>query len=136
MLLVQAVAVERRWPSALVLVRGLRAQPFSLARSTSERRDPVPTVFGRGMKHYYTNVPRLGNVALSRHAQARGSAEDITDVHVADVLMKGSDTPDGQATWREHRGVRLVIVRPSPWNGAWLVTTMFRVERQAAARRR
>lgn len=57
------------------------------------------------------------------------------DEHVVDTLVKGRDRPDGQATWREHKGIRLVIIRPTPWQGAWLVKTMFRVKRQARLRR-
>lgn len=90
--------------------------------------------FGGAMNHYYEDVPRFGNVALSRHAQLRAGEESITDRHVEETLMKGRDTPDGDATWREHKGVRLVIIKPTPWRGAYLVKTMFRVVRQAKIR--
>lgn len=86
------------------------------------------------MRHYYANVPGLGNVALSRHAQRRAEAEGVTDAHVAEVLEKGVTRPDGHALWREHRGLRLVLVNPQPWRGAKLVTTLYRVTRRLSVK--
>jgi hypothetical protein len=89
------------------------------------------------MKHYYENVPQLGNVALSRHTQDRLAADGVTDETVADVLANGDTIPDGQdVVWREKDGVRLVIVkRPTPFRGAALATTGFRVKEQLRSRR-
>lgn len=87
------------------------------------------------MKHYYTNVPVFGQVALSRHSQANAIEHGISEQQVEDVMMKGADTPDARGTLREKDYVRLVIIRPTPFAGAMLVTTMFRVEPQAEAKK-
>lgn len=87
------------------------------------------------MRYYYPGVPGLGNVALSRRAQDQATEESITGADVSDVLARGRDRPDGQsALWREHRGIRLVIVVPTPFRGARLVTAMYRVQAQAKLR--
>ena len=82
--------------------------------------------------YYYQNVPGIGNVAVSRHAQDRAQEDGITEADFATALLKGVTIPDGQAVvWRELNGVRIVIVlRPEPFRGAALATTAFRVERQ------
>jgi len=84
----------------------------------------------------YENVPGFGSVVLSHHAQRKAAEQRINDATVEKVLFKGRDRPDGEATWREHTEVRLVIIRPTPWRGEWLVKTMFRVQAQAKARPR
>ena len=86
------------------------------------------------MNHYFEDVPGLGNVALSRHAQTRAEQDGISEAMVLDVLLQGQDTPDGDSTWRELKGVRLVIVDPTPFRGAKLVTTMYRVKPPMRAR--
>lgn len=86
------------------------------------------------MGFFYEDAPGLGNVAISRHAQERMRAEGISDRVLVDVLWNGSDRPDGNATWREKSGVRLVIVRPDPFRGAMLVVTAFRIQGQAKVR--
>lgn len=86
------------------------------------------------MKHYYRDVPGLGNVALSRHAQERAVEERVTDQQVEQALWHGNDTPDADAIWREHAGLRLVIVEPKENRGARLMVTMYRVQRMAKAR--
>ena len=80
------------------------------------------------MKHYYRNVPRLGNVALSRHAQARAEEQSITDEMVERCLLHGYGFTEGLGILRlVHHGVVLIIqVRPTPFKGAKLVTTIFR----------
>lgn len=82
--------------------------------------------------YYYQNVPGIGNVAVSRHAQDRAQEDGIPEAAFATALLKGVTVPDGQAVvWRELNGVRIVIVlRPEPFRGAALATTVFRVERQ------
>lgn len=82
------------------------------------------------MKHYHTDVPRLGNVAVSRHAQDKALHLDVSDELLEDVLLHGKDTPDGMdVMWREKRGVRLVILlNPVPYSGAKLVKTLYRVQ--------
>lgn len=87
------------------------------------------------MKYYYEDVPGLGNIAISRHAQDRAASHCISDEMVEDVLINGTDTPDGMDTlWREHNGVRLVIITPTPFRGAKLVKTMYRIQRQASVK--
>ncbi len=89
------------------------------------------------MKHYYKNVPGLGNVALSRHAQDAARKHNVTDKMMADILENGENTSDGfDVILREMDGIRLVILRkPNPFRGAKLVKTLFRVEAQADAQK-
>ena len=91
----------------------------------------------RRMQHYFPNVPGLGNVAISRHAQERAAGDGISDEEFADVLLTGDTVPDGPAVvWRQKGGVRIVIVRrPDPFHGAMLATTAFRIGAQATVRR-
>ena len=88
------------------------------------------------MDHYFPNVPGLGNVALSRHAQERMAQDGISETEFADALMRGDSIPDGQdVVWREKGGVRIVILRkPTPFKGAMLVTTVYRIKAAARAR--
>jgi len=87
------------------------------------------------MDHYFPNVPGLGNVALSRHAQERMSQDGISEEDFADALMRGDTIPDGQdVVWREKDGVRIVILRkPTPFKGAMLVKTAYRIKTAARA---
>jgi hypothetical protein len=39
------------------------------------------------MKHFYENVPQLGNVAVSRHAQAKAEEDGITQEAFDRVLL-------------------------------------------------
>lgn len=86
------------------------------------------------MRHYYEDVPVFGRVAFSRHALARLESDVVSETVISDVLYNGVDRPDGQAVWREKNGVRLVVIRPTPYRGAMLVVTGFRVEVQARVR--
>jgi len=89
------------------------------------------------MKHFYRDVPGLGNVAVSRHAQARLDIEGISQELFDKVLLHPtkpdiSEGPD--IVWRERDGVRLVILtKPVPNRGAVLIKTAFRIEQQASA---
>jgi hypothetical protein len=87
------------------------------------------------MDHYFPDVPGLGNVALSRHAQARMVADGISEHDLKEALLNGSTTPDGQdVLWREKDGVRVVILRrPTPFKGAMLAKTVYRVGPPARA---
>ena len=89
------------------------------------------------MEHYFANVPGLGNVALSRHAQERMVQEGISEHELKEALLRGATTPDGQeVVWREKHGVRVVILRkPTPFRGAMLATTIYRVQAAANARK-
>jgi hypothetical protein len=90
------------------------------------------------MNHFYRNVPKLGNVAVSRHAQARAEEDGLSQEAFDRVLLEPiqSDIPDGaDILWRERDGIRLVILtNPVPNTGAKLVKTVYRVEAQAKAR--
>ena len=90
------------------------------------------------MNHFYRNVPKLGHVAVSRHAQTRAQEVGISQEAFDRVLLEPvqPDIPDGpDILWRERDGIRLVILtNPTPNTGAKLVKTMYRVEAQAKAR--
>ncbi len=90
------------------------------------------------MKHFYRDVPRLGNVAVSRHAQAQMEAAGISQEAFDRVLLEPikPDVPDGtDIVWRERDGLRLVILtNPTPNRGAVLVKTVYRVKGQADAK--
>jgi len=87
--------------------------------------------------HFYRDVPRLGNVAVSRHAQANMINDGITQEAFDKVLLQPTkpDIPDGaDILWRERDGLRIVILtNPTPNTGAKLVKTVYRVEKQARA---
>jgi hypothetical protein len=89
-------------------------------------------------QHFYRDVPRLGNVAVSRHAQANMIADGITQEAFDRTLLTPTrpDIPDGaDVVWRERDGLRIVILmNPVPNHGARLVKTVYRVEKQARAR--
>jgi hypothetical protein len=91
------------------------------------------------MTHFYRDVPRLGNVAVSRHAQARAEEDGISQEAFDRVLLNpgGPDLQEGpDVLWRERDGIRLVILtNPTPNLGAKLVKTVYRVEAQAKARK-
>ena len=87
------------------------------------------------MNHFYRNVPHLGNVAVSRHAQQRAEEDGISQEAFDRVLLTPikPDIPDGaDIVWRERDSIRLVILmNPTPNTGARLVKTVYRIESQA-----
>jgi hypothetical protein len=91
------------------------------------------------MKHFYRNVIRLGNVAVSRHAQAQIENNGIPIEGFEKALLQPvrPDIPDGLDTlWRQRDGLRIVILtNPTPNLGAKLVKTVYRIKEQASARR-
>jgi hypothetical protein len=93
-------------------------------------------------KHYYPNVFRLGNVAVSRHAQARMDEQKISQAEFEDVLFQPDkdDIPEYESknkVWREKNKLRIVIEKvPTPFSGACLVTTVFRVTRRSFQKKR
>ena len=95
------------------------------------------TSYHKGMEHYFADVPGVGNVAVSRHAQERMVRDGISEEDFKDALLRGTTIPDGQeVVWREKDGVRVVILRkPTPFKGATLATTVYRVKAAARARR-
>lgn len=90
------------------------------------------------MEHYFPNVPGLGNVAVSRHAQDRMREDGISEAAFRAVLSSGETIPDGQdVVWREKDGIRIVILRkPEPFAGAMLAKTVYRIDENAHARKR
>ena len=88
------------------------------------------------MKHYFPDVPGIGNVAVSRHAQERLAEDGVSEHEFEDALFNGETVPEGADTiWRQKDGVRLIILlKPTPFRGATLVKTAFRIEAQAKAR--
>ncbi len=89
------------------------------------------------MKHFYRNVRGLGNVAVSRHAQARLDEEGISQETFDKALLEPTepDVYDGlDVFWRERDGVRIVVLlKPTPNHGAVVVKTAFRVECKASS---
>jgi hypothetical protein len=57
---------------------------------------------------------------------------------IKEALLRGATTPDGQeVVGREKDGVRVVILRkPTPFRGAMLATTIYRVKSAAKAQKR
>lgn len=86
------------------------------------------------MQHYYEAVPKLGNVAVSRHAQEAVEKGIISEQEFEDTLLKPirDDILEGfNVVWRQKGSVRLIILkRPDPYKGACLVKTAFRVKAQ------
>ena len=84
------------------------------------------------VKFYYTNVPKLGNVVLSRHCQAKMLIEEISEEKFEDVLFNGVWEEEGFDVLRiEKDFIRLIIVmNPKPFSGARVVKTLYRVKSQ------
>ncbi|MBS0155128.1 MAG: hypothetical protein JSS38_11070 [Nitrospira sp.] len=95
--------------------------------------------FSPQMNHFYKDVPKLGNVAVSRHAQAQMINAGITEPAFQRVPLHPikPDIPDGaEIVWRERDDIRLVIlINPTPNVDAKLVKTVYRIKPQATARR-
>ena len=89
------------------------------------------------MDHYIPNVPGLGNVAVSRHAQERMASDHISEEAFQDALLNGDTIPDGlEVLWRQKDGIRVVILpHPTPFRGAMLVKTVYRIGAQAQVKR-
>jgi len=89
-------------------------------------------------QHYYPDVPGLGNVVFTRHAQERLLNDGLTEDNVRDVLLNSPSIPDGRdIVLREGKGLRLVIViNPTPNRGAKVVKTGFKIQPQASTRNR
>jgi hypothetical protein len=94
--------------------------PHSLARSA--------------LTNFYRDVPKLGHVAVSRHAQKRMRDGSISQEAFERVLLTPvtPDIRDGaDIVWRERDGIRIVILeKPTPPGGAKLVKTVYRIEAQ------
>ena len=90
------------------------------------------------MAHFYRNVPKLGHVTVSRHAQKRMEGNEISQEAFERVLlmMVKPDIREGlDILWRERDGIRIVnLENPTPPSGAKFVKTVYRVKPQAKAR--
>lgn len=88
------------------------------------------------MQHFYRDVPGLGHVAVSRHAQKKMTEDGISEQTFAAVLAHGQQVPDGlDVVQRRGQGIRIVIqLNPTPNRGAKLVTTVYREKPRARAR--
>jgi hypothetical protein len=91
------------------------------------------------MKHYYEDVPGLGNVVISRHAQARMEEFSLSQAALERVLLQPNPKDMRESNgilWRERDGIRLVIIeKPEPFSGAMLVKTVYRIEDRLKARK-
>jgi hypothetical protein len=89
------------------------------------------------MTPFYRNVPKLGHVAVSRHAQKRMEEDNISQEAFERVLLTPvkPDVREGaDILWRQRDGIRIVILEnPTPPTGAKLVKTVYRLEAQAKA---
>jgi len=90
------------------------------------------------MNHFYREVPGLGNVAFSRHAQERLTTDGVSEETVRKILYENHrpDVSDGHGiVHRDGQGIRLVILLdPTPNVGAKLVKTAFRIKAQHRTR--
>ena len=90
------------------------------------------------MAHFYRNVPKLGHVAVSRHAQKRMEEDNISQEAFERVLLTPvkPDVREGaDILWRERDGLRIVLLEnPTPPSGAKLAKTVYRIDAQAKAR--
>lgn len=101
--------------------------------------EPVPNkpASDSDRQYYYPNVPGLGNVAVSRHAQERMDEYHISRAAFERSLLDpANEVEDGpEIVWRERDGIRVVILhKPQPFRGAKLVKTVMKVGAQAGAR--
>jgi hypothetical protein len=88
------------------------------------------------VKHYFPDVPGIGNVAVSRHAQARLAEDNISERVFERVLMRGDSILEGHDVMiRQGEGIRIVILlKPTPFRGATLVKSIHRDDGYATAK--
>jgi hypothetical protein len=88
--------------------------------------------------HFYRDVPNLGHVAVSRHAQKRMDDDGISQEAFERALLTPAkpDVKEGtDIVWRERDGIRIVILEyPTPPTCAKLVKIVFRIKAQERAR--
>ena len=80
------------------------------------------------MRYRYDDVPGLGDVVVSRHAQAKMKEDGIAEDTFQEVLFNGAETREGfDIVRREGKGIRIIIeMRPTPWRGSRLVKTVYK----------
>ena len=83
-------------------------------------------------KFVYQDVPGLGKVVISRHAQANMDIQGISDADLQVVLYKGRSLREtDKIEWRTLNGIRIIVLlNPEPNRGSKLAKTIFRVEEQ------
>lgn len=88
------------------------------------------------MQHFYRNVPGLGNVAVSRHAQQKMLDDGVSEHTFVGVLFAGETVPDGlDVVKRRGQGIEIVVLlNPKPTSGAKLVKTVYRQKPVARTR--
>jgi hypothetical protein len=84
------------------------------------------------MGHYYKNVPGLGSVAVSRHAQYNIRQQQIPESNFIKVLFESKSLEEGfEVVRREGFGIRIIILlNPTPFKGAKLVKSVFSIKPQ------
>jgi len=89
------------------------------------------------MDDRYYDVPGIGDVIVSRHAQERAGKDGISEDVFTSVLYKGQHLAEGQdIVWRTGKGIRIVItLDPGPTFDCPLIKTAFRVLPPASIRR-
>ena len=81
-------------------------------------------------KYYYSNIPHLGNIAVSRHAQSRLDEYKISQSIFEDILYNGKETKEGfNILHKDSHGIRLIIIlNPDPPTGAKLISTIIKLK--------
>jgi len=85
---------------------------------------------------YFPNVDRLGNVAVTRHAQDKLKTDNISVSVFKNVLFTGNVLDEGfDVKWIEGKGIRIVVIKPTPFAGALLVKTVYKIKPQENSKR-
>ena len=87
-------------------------------------------------QHLFNNVPNLGRVAVSYHAQERAFKDGISEEMFKDALYNGTRIPDGVDSLFIDKGmIRIVVVlRPKPFRGAKLAVSVFKKQPEKKTR--
>src|SRR5262245_56966154 len=78
-------------------------------------------------RYFYKNIPKLGSVAISRHALSQLDAQDISQVDFELVLRdEKNQVEEGRdVVIRSGQGMRIVILlHPQPYKGERLVVSV------------
>lgn len=78
------------------------------------------------MNHIYEDVPGIGRVQLTHHAQRRMAEAGISEAQFKAALFKGEEIPDGfRFVKRELNRVRVTInMQPEHYTGYAVVVTV------------
>ena len=84
------------------------------------------------MDIYMEEVPGVGDIEISRHAQDRigPGPGQIPESVFWQVLTRGEEIREGaDIVWKTGKGIRIVILlRPIPYRGRALVNTAFKLK--------